>query len=113
MKIAITSQNWHTVTSHPGKTGRFRVFEAEAGQPAQELERLDLPKEMMLHYMHGDGPHPLYDMDVVISGSAGAGFIARMEQHGVKVVTTAETDPMMAIVGFFSGTLPPAAPHDH
>lgn len=113
MKIAITSQNWRTITAHPGKTGRFRVFEAAAGLPPQELERIDLPKEQSLHYMQGDGPHPLYDMDVVIAGSAGTGFIARLEQRGVTVATTSEKDPLAAIAGFFAGTLPPAAPHDH
>lgn len=113
MKIAITSQNWLTVTNHPGKTGRFRVFEAAPGSAPKELERIDLPAELTIHTWRGDGPHPLFEMDVIIAGSAGAGFINRLAAQGVKVVTTSERDPLAAIAGLLSGTLPPAAPHHH
>ncbi|MGE5517859.1 MAG: NifB/NifX family molybdenum-iron cluster-binding protein [Bacteroidota bacterium] len=113
MKFAISSQNWLTITSHPGKTGRFRIFEAEAGVPPRELDRLELPAELTLHNVHGDDPHPLYDVDVVISGSAGTNFIERLERHGVRVATTSEKDPLAAIKGFLDGTLLSAAPHDH
>ncbi|MCR6633066.1 MAG: nitrogen fixation protein [Magnetospirillum sp.] len=113
MKIAVASQNWTTITAHPGKTGRFRVFEAAPGQPPQELERIDLPKERTLHHVRDDGPHPLYDLDVIIAGSAGSGFVNRLMSRGVTVVTTSEKDPLEAIRRLFAGTLPPAEPHGH
>jgi hypothetical protein len=113
MKIGITSQNFRTVTGHAGKTRRFLVFgQDEAGKPI-ELERLDLPKEMSLHEYHGDD-HPIFAVDVLISGSCGQGFIRRMSSHGVQVIATSETDPYIAAGALFSGeNLPAAAPHDH
>lgn len=113
MKIAIASQNWLTVTNHPGKTGRFRVFEAAPESEPKELERIDLPTELMIHNWRGGAPHPLFEMDVIIAGSAGAGFINRLVAQGVKVVTTSERNPLVAIAGLFAGPLPPAVPHAH
>ncbi|CAA7615351.1 NifB/NifX family molybdenum-iron cluster-binding protein [Magnetospirillum sp. UT-4] len=114
MLIAIASQNWKTVTAHPGKTRRFRLFDAAAGRPPEERPRLELDKEMVLHEYRGDeSAHPLFAVDVVIAGSAGEGFIRRLGARGVTVVTTAEPDPLAAIAHFFAGTLPPAAPHHH
>ncbi|HKJ77206.1 MAG TPA: nitrogen fixation protein, partial [Gammaproteobacteria bacterium] len=43
MEIAITSQNFRTVTGHAGKTRRFLVYEAGPGQEPVEVDRLDLP----------------------------------------------------------------------
>lgn len=113
MKIAIASQNWITITNHPGKTGRFRVFDADPEQTPRELERLDLAKDMIFHNFTGPGRHPLFEMDLVIAGTAGSGFIQRLKEHGVAVATTAEKDPLIAIDLYFSGTLPAAAAHSH
>lgn len=45
MKIGITSQNFRSITGHAGKGRRFIIFTVEAGQPAQETGRLDLPMD--------------------------------------------------------------------
>jgi predicted Fe-Mo cluster-binding NifX family protein len=113
MKIGITSQNFRTITGHAGKTRRFLVFgQDEAGKPV-EIERLDLPKEMSLHDYHADD-HPIFAVDVLITGGSGQGFIQRLAAHGVQVIATSETDPYTAADKVFSGeTLPPALPHDH
>ncbi|KJS39704.1 MAG: hypothetical protein VR70_07450 [Rhodospirillaceae bacterium BRH_c57] len=115
MKIAVSSQNFRTITSHAGKTRRFLIYRAEAGGPVEEIERLDLPKDRTIHEFHDSGPgdHPLYAVDVIITGSAGDGFIRRMEAHGVKVAPTSEDDPLVAIAGYLAGALPPAVPHAH
>ena len=113
MRLAIASQNFRTVTGRAGKTRRFLVFEAAAGQPAQEVERFDLPKDQSIHEFDGQGPHPLESVDVVIAASAGEGFVRRMAARGVIAVTTAETDPLSAVLAYLAGTLAPAAPHDH
>ncbi len=117
MKIAVSSQNYRTVTSHAGKTRRFLIYRAEAGGPVQEVERLDLPKDMTIHEFHGSGhgsgDHPLFAVNVIITGSAGDGFIRRMESHGVRVAQTSETDPLAAVACYLAGALPPAAPHTH
>lgn len=113
MRIAVTSQNFRTITGHAGKARRFLVFEAEGGETPREVSRLDLPKEMSLHEHHGDD-HPIYGFDAVITGSCGAGFARRLAVRGVQVVTTGETDPATAAAALAAGRpLPPAAPHEH
>jgi predicted Fe-Mo cluster-binding NifX family protein len=113
MRIGITSQNFRTVTGHAGKTRRFLVYEAEEGGAPRETERLDLPKEMSLHEYHGPD-HPIYGLDVVITASCGRGFVQRLAERGVRVVATAENDPLSAAAAVAAGRpLPPPEPHDH
>lgn len=117
MRIAVTSQNFRSITGHAGKTRRFLIYEAEAeaggAGEAREVERLDLPAEMALHEYRGDD-HPIFGVNAVITGGCGAGFVQRLAHHGVQVVATAETDPITAVCALAAGrALPPAAPHDH
>ena len=80
MKIGVTSQNFRTITGHAGKTRRFLILgQDEAGKPI-ELERLDLPKEMSLHEYHGDS-HPIFQVDLLVCGSCGKGFIHEVESQ--------------------------------
>ncbi|MGC9419074.1 MAG: NifB/NifX family molybdenum-iron cluster-binding protein [Rhodovulum sp.] len=113
MRIAVASQNFRTVTPHVGKTRRFLVYEAQPGEPAREIDRIDLPKGMALHDFHGEGDHPLYNMEAIIAGSVGAGFARRMAARGIEAVATSEADPGVAARAFVEGCLPQAAPHDH
>ncbi|MDE2184720.1 MAG: nitrogen fixation protein [Alphaproteobacteria bacterium] len=107
MKVAVTSQNFQTITPHAGKARRFLVYEIDAGGEAVETARLDLPMEMSMHEFRG-GMHPLDEVQVLIAGSAGPGFIAKMKARGITAVTTSETDPRTAIKAYFAGTLEPA-----
>lgn len=113
MKIGITSQNFRTISGHAGKTRRFIIIgQDESGKPV-ELDRLDLPKEMTMHEYRGDD-HPIFAVDVLISGGSGQGFIQRMASQGVQVLNTSETDPYAAASRVLKGEpLPAAAPHDH
>jgi predicted Fe-Mo cluster-binding NifX family protein len=114
VKIAITSQNFRTITQHAGKARRFLIFEQDpaSGNPV-ETARLDLPKEMSMHEFRGT-EHPLFSVDQLITGSCGQGFMQRMARAGVKVVVTAETDPNRAADDLFHGRpLAPPEPHDH
>jgi predicted Fe-Mo cluster-binding NifX family protein len=111
MKFAVASQNFRTITPHAGKTRRFLLFEAVRGSEPVETGRLDLPKEMAMHEFAG-GSHPLDEVQVIIAGSAGPGFIARMKERGIAAVPTAETDPRAAVTAYLAGTLAPTAPHD-
>ncbi|NVN84918.1 MAG: nitrogen fixation protein [Rhodopseudomonas sp.] len=113
MLIAIASQNFRTITGHAGMTRRFMVFDAEPGRPPHEVERLDLPKEQSIHEFRGEGAHPLDAVQVVIAGSAGAGFVSRMAARGIKAVVTSETDPMTAVANYLAGTLVAPASDDH
>lgn len=115
MRIAVTSQNFKTITGHAGKSRRFLIYDLKPGSAPQEVERLDLPKELSLHEYHGPD-HPLYQrqIDVILTGGAGQRFFDRMAQEGIEVITTSETDITAALGAIESGQeLPPAAPHEH
>jgi predicted Fe-Mo cluster-binding NifX family protein len=114
MKIAVASQNFRSITQHAGKSRRFLIFEQDATTgEVQEIARLDLPKDMSMHEFRGVD-HPLFEMDCLIAGSGGQGFIQRMARAGVQVVITSEQDPITAVTAVIEGKpLPAAAPHHH
>src|SRR5512142_432098 len=112
MKIAVTSQNFRNVTGHPGKSRRFVIFDIRTPCDPPEVAWLDLPMEMSLHEFSGE-QHPLDDMDVILTASAGQGFIAKLAQRGVKVVTCGESDPRKAVRDYMNGTVKRANPHAH
>lgn len=115
MRIAITSQNFRTITAHAGKTRRFLILETDGREAPAEVERLDLPVGMSLHDHHGDD-HPLFGLalDALITQSAGRGFIERMARYGIAVHVTSATDPARAAQDLAAGTpLPSAQPDDH
>jgi len=113
MNIAVTSQNFRTITGHAGKTRRFLVYTRSAEGTWSEADRIDLPKEMSMHEFKG-GSHPVDAFDVLITESCGEGFIHKMTERGVVVLTTSETDPVTAVESFAAGgVLPPAKPHEH
>ncbi len=118
MRIAVTSQNFRTVTGHAGKSRRFLVFEAAAGAVPAEVERIDLPKEMSFHEFHGDGAHPVDGVEAIITGSCGAGFARRLAGRGIRVAVTQVEDPLAAVQAYAEGHLAPVDPermagHDH
>ena len=109
MRVAITSQNFRTITGHAGKSRRFLIFDLEPGQDPVEIERLDLPKELSLHEYHGSD-HPLFRrrLDHILTGGAGGPFVARMARQGIDVIITSETDITRALTALASGTPLPA-----
>jgi len=109
MIVAVASQNFKTVTQHAGKARRFLLFEATAGQPVSEVGRLELSEGQAIHDFVGDGPHPLDRAKVIVAGSAGEGFIRRMDARGIVTVLTEETDPVAAIRSYVEGALAPTA----
>ena len=103
MKIAVTSQNFKTVTNHAGRARRFLVYSVEQGQAPVEMERIDLPMEMSIRALGGRRvPHPLDAMDVLLSASFGAGFVRNMASRNVVASLTDETDPIRAIEQFLA-----------
>ncbi len=97
MKIAVTSQNFRTVTGHAGRAQRFLVYDAEPGAEPIEVARLDLPKEAAMHEFHGAGPHPVDGFHVILSQGFGGGFARRMATRGIVAVATDKTDPVEAV----------------
>ncbi len=97
MRIAVTSQNFRTVTGHAGKTRRFLIFEAAAGSKPVEIDRLDLPKKMSLHETPEDAAHPLDHVDMVITQSCGKGFPRKLARRGIRVAVSEVSDPVEAV----------------
>lgn len=113
LRIGVTSQNFRTITGHAGKARRFLVFGCNEAGEWEEIERLDLPKEMCMHEFRGD-EHPVDKLDILITGGCGAGFFTRLRNRGVEVVATSETSPLTAIKALIAGEpLPPCEPHEH
>lgn len=115
MRIAVTSQNFKTITGHAGKARRFLVFEIDKSGEPVEVDRLDLPKEMSLHEYHGED-HPLFGLglDALVTQGAGQGFMRRLAGQGIVVHATSESDPQTAVRLVAAGTaLPPPLPHEH
>ena len=116
MRIAITSQNFRTVTGHAGRARRFIVFEADAGSSPREIERLDLDADMAIHGFDHRARHPHDNMNVLITGGAGEGFVRHLAARGVRVVATAESDPRLAVDAFLAGRVTSASDgckHEH
>ncbi len=112
MRIAVTSQNFRTVTGHAGKARRFMIFEASSSGPARLADTLDLPRHMSMHEHPRGAPHPIDGIDVLVTASCGDGFVRKMAERGIRVVTTAETNPVYAAEAIAAGKpLPAAAPH--
>jgi len=97
MKIGVTSQNFRTITGHAGKTRRFLIYEADTNQPVQEVKRLSLPKEMSIHEVSPSEPHPVDELDVLITAGCGDGFRRKMADRGIQLLVTEETDPVKAV----------------
>jgi predicted Fe-Mo cluster-binding NifX family protein len=114
MRIAVTSQNFKTITGHAGKSRRFLVFEVDAAGEPREVQRLDLPMGMSMHDDHRDD-HPLLTLglDALITQGAGQGFVARMGRVGAKVHTTSLSDPLVAARALARGEPLPAAESEH
>ncbi|MBI4997500.1 MAG: nitrogen fixation protein [Rhodocyclales bacterium] len=113
MRIAVSSQNFREVTGHAGHARRFLVFKVDGANSIDLVDRLDLPKELAIHGFDDRQPHPLYDVDVLITGGAGEGFKQRLAQRGVRVIATGETDPETAVRDYLAGAVKLPVPDDH
>lgn len=86
MRIAVSSPDGLRVCGHAGKARRWCVREADGRR-----HDLLLAREQLFHHWAGEaGSHPLESVDVVVTGSAGEGFVKRLEARGVKVLVTGE-----------------------
>ena len=107
-KIAVTSQNFRTITGHAGKARRFIIYEVKGPGEVEEVEQMDLPKTMSMHNTLDASPHPLDEMDALITGGAGEGFVRKMARRGVRVYRTSASDPLQAAISLAAGEeLPP------
>ncbi len=114
MKIAVTSQNFKTITNHAGKARRFIIFNVSETGDIEELSRLDLPQEMAFHNFIGN-EHPLDGVDVLLSASFGMGFMNKMARRGIKASLVNNSDIKLAIADFLKNgqIIPEVACHNH
>jgi predicted Fe-Mo cluster-binding NifX family protein len=112
MKIAVTSQNRKIITEHAGRCRKFWLFTIENNQVV-ERTLLELPKEQSFHESSPHEPHPLDDVDVLISGGMGKGLARRLANKGIKGLVTSEGDPEKAVSRYLEGSLDIQPPHQH
>lgn len=96
MKIAVTSQDRKSVTSHAGSCRKFRIFEVEGGRVIRD-DLLELPRAQSFRESSASEPHPLDDVSVLITGGLGDGLKSRLEQKGIKWIVSEEADPEKAL----------------
>ncbi len=119
MKVAVASQNQKTISAHAGKTSRFFIYTVnEEDNLITGTELINLDKDDILHNRFHEStnpwaPHPIYDVDIVITGGAGPGFVNRLATQDTKVIITSETNPDEAVKLLLAGTLPQRAPEHH
>jgi predicted Fe-Mo cluster-binding NifX family protein len=109
MKIAVASQNRRTITEHAGRCRKFWIYEIEQGEVSRKAI-LELPKEQSFHDSSPHEPHPLDDVQVLISRGMGQGLMHRLAARGIQGVITAETEPDQAVAAYLDGTLLPGSP---
>jgi predicted Fe-Mo cluster-binding NifX family protein len=112
MKIAITSQNKHEITGHAGKCRKFWIYDITDNKIGQKT-LLELPKEQSFHESSPQLPHPLDDVQVLITGGMGTGLFRRLEMKNITGIVTSEKEPDKAIMAYLAGTLEQGAPHTH
>ncbi|MDD3020016.1 MAG: NifB/NifX family molybdenum-iron cluster-binding protein [Alphaproteobacteria bacterium] len=82
MKIAVTSQNYRTVTNHAGKCRKYIIYEIDEANHANEIERLNLPQDLAFTNFRGES-HPLDQVNVLLSLSFGREFLRKMKDRGI------------------------------
>ena len=104
MKIAVASQNQTSITGHVGHCLKFWIFETnETEILAKNL--LELSPEQSFHNSSLDEPHPLDDVQVLISGGMGKNLVRRLANKGIEGVITKETDIDKAVAAYLDGSL--------
>lgn len=103
MRIAVPSSDFTTVSGHAGQSRRWLVFDWSADVPDPAATRIELEKHEVFHRFKGNGPHPLDGVELIITHSAGDGFLRRMRKRNVEVLLTGESNPRAALGKLFSG----------
>lgn len=106
MKIAIATRDYTEVCGHAGQVRQWLLYDLtrhRAGQLLPAPLRIDLEKDQVLHVFTDDRPHPLDGVDIVVTASAGDGFVRHMRKRGTQVLLTGEADPVAALSHILAG----------
>lgn len=115
MKVALSTKDFSSICGHAGQCRNWLVYDFAGytqGQPLPEPEKVVLEKMQVIHHFEGEGPHPLDGVSLVLTSSAGDGFVRRMEKRGAEVLKTGETDPAQALSHVLSGEHQPKPAFD-
>jgi hypothetical protein len=100
MRIAVTSQDFRTVTGHAGRARHFLVYETDAEGIPVPAGRVTLTAEQSVHESGMRGAHPLRGFDVVLSAGFNHHFAQVMAQRGIEAAITDIEDPLVAVRDF-------------
>jgi hypothetical protein len=107
MKIAIATRRFARIARHAGQTRDWLLYDCPASAVPVPA-RITLTKAQLPHHFQDGEPHPLDGADIIVTGSAGDGFVRRMAKRGTKVLITAERNPRTAVEKLVVGS--PLAP---
>lgn len=105
ISIAVSSQNRLNVTAHAGKCRRFWIYRVENGSVTGK-DLLELDRAQTFHEADPSLPHPLYGVDVLITGGMGGGLSRTLSKHEVMTLVTTEANPDTAISLYLKDLLP-------
>lgn len=112
MKIAVTSQNRKIITEHAGRCRNFWIFTVDDSQII-DRQLLELAKEQSFHESSVHEPHPLDDIDVLITAGMGSGMVRRLARKSIKGLVTKENDPETAVALYLKGELKAVEANPH
>lgn len=112
MKIAVTSQNKTSITEHSGHCRKFWIYDINEGKVIGK-NLLELSAEQSFHNSSCNEPHPLDDVQVLISGGMGQGLVRRLEGKTIEAIVTKETDLDKAVNAYLGGSLITEKPESH
>jgi predicted Fe-Mo cluster-binding NifX family protein len=117
MKIALSCQDGLTISGHAGHCTKFVIYTISDGK-IESSSILEIEKERTFHnvlhnIMLPFMSHPLFNVDVIMSGSMGAGFIEKMKIKGIEAIPTSEKVPEIAVAKYLEGSLEVMEAHQH
>lgn len=123
IKIAVNSlKGDDTIGGHSGKCRKFWIFDV-LDNKIIDKSLMNLERDQTLHHVFhesGNYNHPLFDVDILISGGIGAGAVNRLKSQNIQALITTETNADKAIALLIEGQLPIVANghdgncnHDH
>jgi predicted Fe-Mo cluster-binding NifX family protein len=108
MKIAVASQNRREITGHTGRCRRFWIYDIDGNGAIASKRLLEIGKAETFHASSPHEPHPLDQVQVLISGGMGNGMRRRLVNRGIEAEITNSTDPDAAVNAWLNGRPEPA-----
>jgi predicted Fe-Mo cluster-binding NifX family protein len=96
LRIAVSSQDRKTITSHAGRCRKFWVYEIRGNKVENKTLR-ELTPEQTLYSSPLNDDYPFDDVHVMITAGMSPFLYQRLQQGGIKPFVTEETDPDRAV----------------